>query len=63
MKYPVRSEKNYHCLDFVFAHASFLLSWRLWRVPILTLPLGFRFVFEKPTFITCYDLIKKIWVF
>jgi hypothetical protein len=30
-------------------------------VPFLTLPLGFRVVFEKPTFVTCYDPIKKIW--
>jgi hypothetical protein len=36
MNYSARFEKNDdHCLDFSFAHASFLLSWRLWRVPFL----------------------------
>jgi hypothetical protein len=32
-------------------------------VSFLTLPLGFRVLFEKPTFVTCYDPIKKIWFF
>jgi hypothetical protein len=49
-----------HCLDFWFAHANFLLSWRLWRVPFFTLPLDFRVMFENLSFITYYEPIKKI---
>jgi hypothetical protein len=35
-------KKKYYFLDFWFAHANFLLPWRLWCVPLLTLPRGFR---------------------
>jgi hypothetical protein len=59
---PSENIKNYdHCLDFWFAHARFLLFSRVWHVSFLTLPLGFRVIFEKSSFITCYDPIKKIW--
>jgi hypothetical protein len=30
-------------------------------VPFLTLPLGVRVVFEKPTFVTFYDRSEKAW--
>jgi hypothetical protein len=62
MNYSARIEKKRWPLSwFLFAHASFLLTWRLWRVSCLTLPLGFTAIFGKPTFVTCYDPIKKIW--
>jgi hypothetical protein len=62
MNYHERTEKNNdHFLDFLFAHVCFLLSWRLWRVPFLTLPHGFAVVFENSTFVTLYDPSKKIW--
>jgi hypothetical protein len=61
VNYPARIKKNDdQCLDFLFAHASFLLSWRLWRVLVFTLPLGFRVIFEELIFITYYEPIKKI---
>jgi hypothetical protein len=40
-------KKNDQCLDFLFAHARFLLYWRLWRVSFLTLLLSFRVIFRK----------------
>jgi hypothetical protein len=59
---PCKNWKNDKSLySFLYAHASFLLSWSLWHVPFLTLSLGFRVIFKKPTFITSYDPIKKIW--
>jgi hypothetical protein len=63
MNYPARIDKKIMTivLIFIFAHESLLVSWRLWRVPILALPLGFRVIFEKPTFVTCYDPIRNIW--
>jgi hypothetical protein len=62
MNYVSRTETNYdHFLDFLCAHAKFLLSWRVWRRSFLTRPLGFRVIFEKPSFIACYDPIKKMW--
>jgi hypothetical protein len=54
-----KSDENFH--EFWFAHASFLLSWRLWRVQFLILPLGFRVIFEKATFVTYYNPFKVIW--
>jgi hypothetical protein len=60
MYYPARiQEKNDHCLDFLFAHDSFLLSWRLSHLSFLILHLGFRVVLKKTNFVTCYDPIKK----
>jgi hypothetical protein len=54
---PAKIEKKWWPpSDFWNAHASFLLSWRLWRVPFL------RVIFEKPTFVTSYSPIKKIWL-
>jgi hypothetical protein len=39
----------------------FLLSRRLWRVPIPTLPLNSRVVLETPKVFASYDGIKNFW--
>jgi hypothetical protein len=61
MNYPMR-KKSWQSPEFWVAHASFLLSWRFWHISFLTLPLGFRVKMGRPTFFTCYDPIKKIWI-
>jgi hypothetical protein len=59
MNYPARIENNgSHFLWLLVCSCD--LSWRLWRVPFLTLLLDFRVIFKKSTFVTCYDPIKKI---
>jgi hypothetical protein len=34
-----------------------------WPVPFRTLPHGFRIIFEKSTFVTCYEPIKRMFSF
>jgi hypothetical protein len=43
MNYPARIENKIMGIFFIFlfAHVSFLLCFRLWREPFLTVPLGF----------------------
>jgi hypothetical protein len=34
---------------------------RLWCLPFHAVPVGFRVIFKKTTFSTCYDQITKVW--
>lgn len=52
-RFPFCQKKtNQQCFDLRYAHSNFLWSWRTRSLPLLTLPLGLRIVFQNPKVIT-----------